>query len=290
MQLVQSGEQDGCVNLEARMLEEKTFDTGTAAIHYVECASSGLPLVMLHGIGQRWQTFLSVLPAFALRYHTFALDLRGHGKSARVPGRYRIEDYAADVIDLLREQVSAPAVLAGLSLGGNIAIQVAASAPALVHAVVLEEPAFYFAPKDRFEQHRFYQPLSTLHQFLNTRPPRDALKSQAQHLFPHADQVSVGANAKSWSQADAQTFAQIIDHSTHAHFHLDRLLPQISCPVLLLGGSAEQGAQLEDADVALANALLGHCTHVRVQGAGHNIHQTQPAKYYQLVSQFLESL
>lgn len=272
------------------MLEEKRFDTGTAAIHYVEGASSGLPLVMLHGIGMRWQTFLSVLPALAFRYHTFALDLRGHGESARTPGHYQIEDYAADVIDFLCEQVRAPAVLIGLSLGGNIAIQIAASAPALVHALVLEEPAFYFASKDRFEKHMYYQPLSMLHEFLNTRPTCDALKSKVRTLLPHADQVSVGANAKSWSRADSEVFAQVVDHRTHEHFHLDTLLPQISCPVLLLEGSPEQGAQLADSDVELANALLGQCTHVRVQGAGHNIHHTQPTMYYQLVSQFLESL
>lgn len=276
------------------MLEEKVFDPGTAAIHYVEGdvegASSGLPLVMLHGIGMRWQTFLSVLPAFALRYHTLALDLRGHGESVRVPGHYRIEDYAADVIAFLREQVRAPAVLIGLSLGGNIAIQVAASAPALVHALVLEEPAFYFASKDRFEKHMYYQPLSVLHEFLNTRPTDEALRLKVRTLLPHADQVAVGANAKSWSRADPEVFAQVIDHSTHEHFHLDRLLPQISCPVLLLAGNPEQGAQFEDSDVELANALLSQCTHVRVQGAGHNIHHTQPMRYYQLVSQFLESL
>lgn len=272
------------------MLEEKMFDTGTAAIHYVESASSGMPLVMLHGIGMRWQTFLSVLPAFALRYHTFALDLRGHGESTHVPGSYRIEDYAADVIGFLREQLRAPAVLIGLSLGGNIAIQVAASAPALVHAVVLEEPAFYFASKDRFEKHMYYRPLSMLHEFLNTSPTSDTLKSKVRTLLPQADQVSAGANAKSWSQADAELFAQVVDHRTHEHFHLDRLLPRILCPVLLLGGSPEQGAQLEDSDVELADALLGQCTHVRVQGAGHNIHHTQPIRYYQLVSQFLESL
>jgi pimeloyl-ACP methyl ester carboxylesterase len=128
---------------EAKMLTEKTFDTGIVSINYVEGPSSGIPLVLLHGATLRWQHFLPVLPYLSFRYHTYALDLRGPGRSSRAPGAYRNVDYAADIICFLRNQVVEPAVILGHSLGRSVAIQVAAEAPALIHAVVLEEPALY---------------------------------------------------------------------------------------------------------------------------------------------------
>jgi pimeloyl-ACP methyl ester carboxylesterase len=90
------------------MLTEKTFETGTVSIHYAEGPVSGRPLVMLHGGTLRWQDFLPVLPLLSFRYHTYALDLCGHGRSGRMPGAYRIDQFADDVEQFLRVLVAEP--------------------------------------------------------------------------------------------------------------------------------------------------------------------------------------
>jgi pimeloyl-ACP methyl ester carboxylesterase len=108
-------------------LIEHTFDTGegvqlnghmSVQLNYAEGPPNGPPLVLLHGLGRRWQVFLPVIPALSLRWHIFAPDLRGHGKSSRVARGYHGPEYAEDIHGLLRERVGAPAVLFGHSLGG----------------------------------------------------------------------------------------------------------------------------------------------------------------------------
>ena len=107
-------------------LEEKTFDAGEVRLNYAEGQDNGPPLVLLHGLGRRWQVFLPLIPSLVLRWQVYALDLRGHGKSAHVPHGYRGTQYSADVTQFLREKVKEPTVLLGHSLGGMVAMWIAA--------------------------------------------------------------------------------------------------------------------------------------------------------------------
>jgi len=101
------------------MITEHSFDTGTVTINYAEGPPSGPALVLLHGGSARWQDLVGFLPALAVSWHVYALDLRGHGQSGRVPGCYRLQDYVDDLAALL-QQVTGPAILFGHSLGGMV--------------------------------------------------------------------------------------------------------------------------------------------------------------------------
>src|SRR3712207_1787845 len=128
---------------EMSMFTDKMFDTGIVSLNVAEGPAAGPPLVLLHGISACWQTFLSIMPPLAFRYQLYGVELRGHGRSGRVPGAYHLEHYAQDTLALLRQQIAAPAVLLGHSLGGLVAIQVAAAAADAVRALVLEDPPLY---------------------------------------------------------------------------------------------------------------------------------------------------
>src|SRR6266700_2199342 len=104
------------------MLTEHCFNTGIVTLNYAEGASSGPPLVLLHGGSARWQSVLPLLPELSQHWHIYAPDLRGHGKSGSVPGGYRLLDYTADIEAFLKQVVKEPAVLFGHSLGGHIAL------------------------------------------------------------------------------------------------------------------------------------------------------------------------
>lgn len=64
---------------------EHTFDAGAVSINYVaEGREDGRPMVFLHGVTNRWQTWLHAMTAFAAEWRVYALDFRGHGRSGRV--------------------------------------------------------------------------------------------------------------------------------------------------------------------------------------------------------------
>jgi pimeloyl-ACP methyl ester carboxylesterase len=96
------------------------------------------PVVLLGGTGTTaddWDPIAAQLCADRL---VFAVDLRGHGRSDW-PGTYAISLMASDVAGLL-PMLPAPQVdLVGHSLGGLVACQVAASEPARVRRLVLED-------------------------------------------------------------------------------------------------------------------------------------------------------
>ena len=75
-------------------------------------------------------------------WRSYALDLRGHGRSARTPGRYRLDDYVDDV-DRLLQVIGEPAVVVGHSLGAIVAASLAQDRHPLVAAVFLEDPPLY---------------------------------------------------------------------------------------------------------------------------------------------------
>lgn len=96
------------------------------------------PLVLLHGIGSSsaaWGPAISLLTGFGLR--TIAVDLPGHGGSAKDRGDYSLAGLASVVRDLLDTLEVAQCILVGHSLGGGIALQFVYQFPERVAALAL---------------------------------------------------------------------------------------------------------------------------------------------------------
>src|SRR5262245_411921 len=124
------------------MLHECEFKTDAFSFNYARTDNDGVqPLLCLHGVTRCWQSFLPLIPTLALRWQVYALDQRGHGKSDRANGYFAI-DYAPDAVRFLRDEIKRPAIVYGHSLGAMVAAAVAAEAPDLVRAVILEDPPF----------------------------------------------------------------------------------------------------------------------------------------------------
>ncbi len=114
-----------------------------------ERRGSGSPLVLLHGIGHRWQAWLPVLDRLAERHQVFAVDLPGFGRSPRLP-----EGTAHDLsgsVGVLRGIFQTLGVenphVAGNSLGGLLAIE--AAAQGLVASATALSPAGFWNRRDR---------------------------------------------------------------------------------------------------------------------------------------------
>jgi pimeloyl-ACP methyl ester carboxylesterase len=93
------------------------------------------PLVLLHGAGGsrlHWPRELRRLNIADV----YALDLPGHGKSEGA-GRQSVAEYAARVLEWIKDAWVQRPVLVGHSMGGAIALQAALEAPAAVSGLVL---------------------------------------------------------------------------------------------------------------------------------------------------------
>ncbi len=293
------------------MLTEKGFDTPAVALNYAEGPPSGPPLVLIHGGGDRWQDFLPLLPALLDRWHVYALDLRGHGRSGRVPGRYRPEHYAADLVAFLAQRIQEPAVLFGHSLGGWVALLAAVERPDRVRAMVLGDPPLsierFIAEEGRPEKVAFWRSLralvcaaqgvADLAASLSDLPI--AVPGQEAPVrfgdLPGVDDLYLRRWAKSLSQADPDVIKYHIEGRLRdyvACMDLDALLRRVACPFLLVQADPEAGAMVHDDDAERTLALLADGLHVRLEGVGHDLGlgSWEVAPLLRAVTGFLEAL
>ena len=98
-------------------------------------------VVLLHyyaGSSRAWDAVVAELDA---SHRCVAADLRGFGDSEAPPSGYAVRDYADDVVALLAAVRAERFVLVGHSMGGKIAMAVAARRPPGLDALVLVAPS-----------------------------------------------------------------------------------------------------------------------------------------------------
>jgi pimeloyl-ACP methyl ester carboxylesterase len=108
-------------------------------------AGQGPALFLLHGLSASHDIWEHVVEELAGRYRVVAPDLPGHGESAKPDAPYTIDFYAGIVRTLARELAIDEAIVAGNSLGGKIALELACWYPRFVRALVLSAPAAEYA-------------------------------------------------------------------------------------------------------------------------------------------------
>lgn len=110
---------------------------GGMRIHWlVEGAPDLPPLVLLNSIGCDLSMWDAAMPALLDRFRVLRIDTRGHGGSEAPPGDYSMATLAGDVASAMDAAGIDRAIVAGVSLGGMIALQLALDAPGRVVAAV----------------------------------------------------------------------------------------------------------------------------------------------------------
>ena len=140
---------------------------------YYDERGEGPPLLLVHGLGSSSRDWFEQVSHFADRYRVLRIDLRGHGRSERPPGPYHIAQFARDVAVGLRRLNAAPAHVVGLSMGGMVALELAASAPALVRSLVITN-SVADTRLQTWADLWFYVSRRVTVQVLGVRPPRGA--------------------------------------------------------------------------------------------------------------------
>lgn len=101
-------------------------------------SGDGPPVVLLHGIGRTLDDFTALHTALARDHLVLAVDLPGHGGSAPLDGPHTLPALAAAVARFLDVAgVTGPAHLVGNSLGGAVAMRLAADEPRRVASLAL---------------------------------------------------------------------------------------------------------------------------------------------------------
>jgi len=110
-------------------------------IAYVEVGAGAQTILFLHGMGSNLQAWKKNIDALRHSYRCIALDLPGYGKSSQEAYSFTVSFFAESVISFIAQLQLKNIVLAGHSMGGQIALAAALKRPQLFSKLILVAPA-----------------------------------------------------------------------------------------------------------------------------------------------------
>jgi pimeloyl-ACP methyl ester carboxylesterase len=198
-------------------------------------------------------------------------------------------------------------VLFGHSLGGIVALMVAAQSPEYVRAVVVGDSPLTAATWHTLLEHdraglKRWRDLSGGQR--SVAEIVEALKNAPVVSSPDKPQAARMRDvwgedspvfdwvATNLYQQDPDVLGILLDDYARAAegYEMETLLPAIGCPVLLLQADPAAGGILTDAEVARALDLLARPTHARLAGVSHILHNERKEPVLAALLPFLDSL
>jgi pimeloyl-ACP methyl ester carboxylesterase len=108
-----------------------------AELYYEESGSGSETIIFSHGVLWSGKMFEAQMNALKSRYRVIAYDHRGQGQSEITESGYDMDTLYEDAAALIQALNAAPCHFAGLSMGGFIAMRLAARRPELLKSVIL---------------------------------------------------------------------------------------------------------------------------------------------------------
>lgn len=117
------------------------LDCDGAALYLTDSGGDRLPLVLVHGWACDRRMMTGLGEHLAADYRVVTVDLRGHGHSDKPEQVYDIPGFAGDLARVCARLGLDRPVVIGHSMGGAVALELAAREPDLADAIVLLDSA-----------------------------------------------------------------------------------------------------------------------------------------------------
>lgn len=247
---------------------------GHHRLHYVEhraAASPGRPaLVLIHGAGgnlYHWPPVLRRLPG----EDVLALDLPGHGRSSG-PGCTTIAAYAAVVAAWLDQLALPPCVVAGHSMGGAIALELALRQAQRLRGLVLIATGARLRVHPDILHRMRDDPAAAARQIVEWAYGPQATPEQKRQYLRHLLAVDREVLYGDWLACDG--------------FDVRNQLGAISLPTLILAGTADIMTPPKWA-AFLAEHIPG-ADPAWIEGAGHMLPLERPTEVAAAIAGFMD--
>lgn len=244
-----------------------------------ELGGTGPPILLLHGLMGRADTWRPVARWLGAHGRLLGLDARGHGRSG-TRGPWTVRRMAADAAEVLAPH--GPGVVVGHSMGGLHGIALAAARPDLVRALVVEDMGVDFRGADAGAARAWFGALP------QPFPSLAAVREAFGHPRAEFGDYMVECVEE---RADGYHLLAAVEHTTEIAAEWARTdfwadVDAVRCPVLLIEAAESVAPPGQMAEMA---RRLPAATHVRIPGAGHLVHAAAPGPYRAAVQDFLRS-
>jgi pimeloyl-ACP methyl ester carboxylesterase len=239
--------------------------------------ASGDPLILIHGYTDNSRSWSLLAPELVHKRHVFAIDLRGHGKSAAPACCYGLLDMAADLNGFMDAKDIAKADIVGHSLGSMTGAVFAAQHPEKVDKLVLVSTAFS-APKAGSDW-----------LWANVPTLPDAIDPNSQFMLDwYWNPTPVAAEFIDRERAESaatprQVWMGVLESLTLTDW--SPFAARVKAPVLVLWG--DQDSLFDAASQDQVKAALPDARHETFAGNGHNMFWEIPGTVGPMIAAFL---
>jgi len=261
-------------------------------VHFVE-AGKGPPVLFLHGLGGSWKDWSAVLPAFAAKYRVMAVDFPGFGDSDKPEVRYSVEWLTEIMEKFIRERKLEGTSLVGHSMGGLVALNLAARPNSGVKKLIVTD-AVGIGDKAEFLGYAMSRKVlgaetrwESLDGFLRNEfraMADDFIKNQkpktAREFFESLKMPITGTPLLPMTPS-VQMTASIMDCDIRPH------LASISQPTLILWGAKDPVAPPQDA--SFLQKEIKRSRLVLFPDSGHSPMIEHPSRFNEELGKFLQA-
>lgn len=251
---------------------EKTLRFGDVDFHYF-VKGQGRPLILMHGWGCNHSTVdLIANVAVNCGYEVYNVDFPGFGASAEPRDVWGVEEYTRLIEQLAKEEKLEAPVLAGHSFGGRVSLLYASRNRC--QSIVLIDAAGV-KPRRKL---KYYVKVYAYK--LTKRMARLVMPKQRYNAWLERYRNSRGsADYAAASEQMKRILSKVVNED------LCHVMPSISCPALMIWGSADTATPPADAEKM--HSLIPDSGVVMLKGAGHYSFLDSPHKFTAAFSYFL---
>lgn len=227
--------------------------------------SSSEVIVMLHGAASDKTSWIRFAKHFRSQLPLVVPDLSGHGKSiADINLDYSINAQAIRLKELLAALGIKRVHLIGNSMGGAIAIHLAASSPNLVSSLVLIDAAGVEASPSWLRQHVAHTGINPMIELRNASDYR-AMMRIGMESPPYIPSIIVSALARGFVKR--KTINQKIAKDIEQDLDQTESLSKIVIPSLIIWGAADKVMHVDNAE--LLHQRLANSRKIVMDKIGH---------------------
>jgi pimeloyl-ACP methyl ester carboxylesterase len=270
-------------------VDEQQITVDGQPLAFTQSAGQDRPVIFVHGNSCSSRTWDGILDSpFGQRFRCLALDLPGHGNSAKAenPADYSLPGYAKTLTGFATATGTTDAVIVGWSLGGHIALEAAPQLPGAAGYVIFGTPPVASAA----QMGEAFLPNPAMNTgFTADVSPAEA-RAYAESFTAPRSALSLDGFVADILRTDGAARAGLIASIGAGRFADEvAIATALSQPLAILQGQDEQLVNLDYLRTLSVPTLWRHEVQL-IPGAGHAPHQETPEAFTAILRDFLADL
>ncbi len=237
--------------------------------------ADGIPVLLLHGWGSSFDVYKGVMNALGNRCRLVAVNFPGCGNSETMKAPWALEDYCSFVLEFLKAVNLENPIMIGHSHGGRVTLKMAADKMLNPPKIVLLDAAGLIPIKTKAQKRRARN-FKAVKKFLT---------------LPVINKFSGGLLQKArshYGSADYNAAPPVLRQTLVSLVNTDirDILPNITCPSLLIWGENDTATPLSDAKII--EKLIPDAGLCVINGTGHYSFCENPFKAHAILREFIK--